>query len=86
MKNIKFNDVDVSAMGIDISTLPDQSVEIPVRCEPKVKCKNKFLQKILVKMFGYKIIYETKKAKVLTLKAEDCPRDWDGEFTFTIDD
>ena len=85
MKNIKFNDVDFSTMGIDIATLPEQSVEIPVRCEPKVKCRNKFLQKIFAKIFGYKVIYETKQAKVLTIKAEDCPKDWDGEFTFTMD-
>ncbi len=65
---------DYKILGVDISTLPDQSVEIPVRCEPKIKCKNKFIQKILIKMFGYKVVYETKKAKVLTVKAEDYPR------------
>lgn len=51
---------DNRILGVDISTLPDQSVEIPVRCEPKVKCKNKFIQKMMIKMFGYKVIYETK--------------------------
>ena len=77
---------DDRILGIDISTLPDQSVEIPVRCEPKVKCKNKFIQKIFIKMFGYKVIYETKQAKVLTVKVEDYPKDWNGDLTFTFGD
>ena len=77
---------DNRILGVDISTLPDQSVEIPVRCEPKVKCKNKFIQKIFIKIFGYKIIYETKQAKVLTVKAEDYPKDCNcsGDLTFTF--
>ena len=66
---------DYNILGVDISKLPDQSVEIPVRCEPKVKCKNKFIQKIFIKMFGYKVIYETKQAKVITIKAEDFSKD-----------
>lgn len=65
-------------IGVDISTLPDQSVEVLVGCEPKVKCRNKFLQRILIKVFGLKAVYETKQVKVLTIKAEDCPKDWDG--------
>lgn len=73
-------------LGVDIATLPEQSVEIPVRCEPKVKCRNKFLQSMLIKMFGYKVIYETKQAKILTIKAEDCPKGWDGDLTFTFGD
>ena len=77
---------DDRILGIDISTLPDQSVEIPVRCEPKVKCKNKFIQKIFIKMFGYKVIYEIKQAKKLTVKSEDCPKDWNGDLTFTFED
>ena len=76
---------DYKILGVDISTLPDQSVEVFVGCEPKVKCKNKFLQKILIKMFGHKPIYETRKAKVLTTKAEDCPKDWNGNITFNVD-
>ena len=76
---------DYKILGVDISTLPEQSVEVLVGCEPKVKCKNKFLQKILIKIFGYKPIYETRKAKVLTTKAEDCPKDWDGNITFNVD-
>ena len=79
MKDFKFK-------GIDVSTLPDQSVEIPVRCEPKVKCRNKFLQKMLIKMFGYKVVYETKQAKVFTIKAEDYPKGWDGIITFSTEE
>lgn len=26
-------------IGVDISNMPDQSVEILIGCEPKVKCK-----------------------------------------------
>lgn len=68
----------MNIIGIDISNLPDQSVEVLVGCEPKIKCRNKFLQRILIKVFGLKAMYETKQAKVLTIKAEDCPKDWDG--------
>ena len=79
MKDFKFK-------GIDVSALPDQSVEIPVRCEPKVKCRNKFLQKMLIKIFGYKVICETTQAKVLTIKAEDYPKGWNGAVTFSIEE
>lgn len=65
-------------IGVDISNLPDQSVEILIGCEPKVKCRNKFLQKIFTKVFGLKPVYKTKQTKVITIKAEDCPKDWDG--------
>lgn len=77
---------DYKILEVDVSKLPDQSVEVPIKCEPKVKCKNKFIQKYLIKMFGYKIIYETKQAKIITIKAEDCPKDWNGELTFKLED
>lgn len=57
-------------IGVDISTLPVQSVKVLVGCEPKVKCRNKFLQRIFTKVFGLKPVYETKQAKVITVKAE----------------
>lgn len=41
--------MEKTIIGVDISSLPDQSVEILVGCEPKVKCKNKYLQKIFIK-------------------------------------
>ena len=74
----------INIIGVDISNLPDQSVEILVSCEPKVKCRNKFLQKILIKVFGLRLVYETKQAKVVTVKAEDCPKNWDGNLEITF--
>lgn len=71
-------------IGVDISTLPVQSVKVLVGCEPKVKCRNKFLQRILIKVFGLKAVYDTKQAKVLTIKAEDCPKDWGGTLEITF--
>lgn len=78
--------MEKTIIGVDISSLPDQSVEILVGCEPKVKCKNKYLQKIFIKMFGHKPVYETRMAKVVTTKAEYCPKGWDGNMTFTFDE
>ena len=71
-------------IGVDISNMPDQSVEILIGCEPKVKCRNKFLQKIFTKVFGLKPVYETKQAKVITVKAEDYPKDLDGNLEITF--
>ena len=71
-------------IGVDISNLPDQSVEILIGCEPKVKCKNKFLQRIFTKVFGLKPIYEIKQAKVITVKAEDYPKDLNGNLEITF--
>ena len=71
-------------IGVSISTLPCQSVKVLVGCEPKVKCRNKFLQKIFTKAFGLKLVYETKQAKVITVKAEDYPKDLDGNFEITF--
>ena len=58
-------------LGVDISTLPEKDVEILIDIVPKVKCKNKLLQKIFIKLFGYLPIYETRKAKVLKMHPED---------------
>lgn len=67
-------------------TLELQDVKVPIR-KPKYKCKNKYFQKLLIKMFGYQITYETRQAKVIINKAEDYPFDnYDGNFTFTIGD
>lgn len=71
-------------IGVDISNLPNQSVKVLVGCEPNVKCRNKFLQRILTKVFGLKPVFETKQAKVVTVKAEDCPKDWDGNLEITF--
>jgi len=59
-------------LGIDISTLPEKDVEVLIDIVPKVKCKNILLQRIFTKLFGYKPIYEIRKAKVLEMKSEDC--------------
>lgn len=59
-------------LGIDVSTLPEENVKVLVDVIPKVKCKNKLLQKISTKLFGYKLIYETRKGKVLKMQAENC--------------
>ena len=71
-------------IGVDISNLSDKSVEILIGCEPKVKCKNKFLQRIFTKVFGLKPVYEIKQAKVITVKAEECHKDWDGNLEITF--
>lgn len=39
--------------------------------EPKYKCKIKFIQNILIKMFGYKMVTEKKLAKKIEIKAID---------------
>ena len=66
-------------------TLELQDVKVPIK-EPKYKCKNKHFQKLLIKIFGYQITYETRQAKVIINKAEDYQFDnFDGNFTFTIE-
>lgn len=55
-----------------IEDIPTREVEFLTGVEPKYKCKNKFLQKVLIKIFGYIITYETRQAKVLITKPEDC--------------
>ena len=44
MKEVDFEKV--------ITDFPTITANIPVGIEPKYKCKNKFLQKILTKLFG----------------------------------
>lgn len=66
--------------------IPVQDCKILTGIKPKYKCKNKFLQKILIKIFGYVPVYETRQAKVIINKAEDYPLcNHDGNFTFTIE-
>lgn len=66
----------------------DQQMEVFITVKPKIKCKNKYLQRILNRIFGFKPYYEVKKGKKLTIKAEDCPENWDGslEINFTSKD
>ena len=63
MKEVDFEKV--------IADFPTITARIPVGIEPKYKCKNNFLQKILTKLFGEKVIYEEKQVKKFTMKAED---------------
>ncbi len=46
--------------------------------EPKYKSKNKLIQKILIKLFGYKIVTEKKKCTRIETKTEDCFKWFDG--------
>ena len=64
--------------------LPMQEVKIFTGVEPKYKCKNRLLQKVLIKMFGHIPVYEKRLAKVLVCKPEDYPRNFDGNITIEI--
>ena len=69
-----------------VEELPTKEVKIFTGVEPKYKCKNKFLQKVLTKLFGHALVYEERQAKVLVCKAEDYPRNFDGSLTIEIGD
>ena len=66
--------------------LPMQEVEIFTGVELKYRCKNKFLQKVLTKLFGYVPVYEKRQAKVLVFKAEDYPYNFEGNITIEVCD
>ena len=51
---------------------------------PKKQSKNKLIQWILIKLFGYEIEYKTVMAKTIVIKPEDCPAEFGDNFTFTI--
>ena len=53
---------------------------------PKKQSNNKFIQWILLKIFGYEFEYKTVMAKTIVIKAEDCPAGFYGNFTFTIEE
>ena len=67
-----------------VKELPMQEVEIFTGVEPKYKCKNKLLQKLLTKLFGHVPVYEKRQAKVFVCKAEDYPRNFDGSLTIEV--
>lgn len=67
-----------------VKELPMQEVEIFTGVEPKYKCKNKLLQKVLIKLFGHVSIYEKRQARVFVHKAEDYPRNFDGSLTIEV--
>lgn len=77
----------ISAIDHKIEELESsfQPTTIVVGAHPKKQSKNKFIQWILIKLFGYELEYKTVMAKTVVIKAEDCPISSDGDLTFTID-
>lgn len=69
-----------------VKELPMQEVKIFTGVEPKYKCKNKLLQKVLTKLFGHVPVYEKRQAKVFVHKAEDYHHNFDGNVTIEIGD
>ncbi len=61
-----------------------QPTTIVAGVRPKKQSKNKFIQWLLIKLFGYEIEYKTVMAKTIAIKAEDCPMALSEEFTFAI--
>lgn len=61
-------------ISVDIAKLPSRQTEVLIGCEPKVKSKHKIFQKLFVKVFGYKPVFNKREAKILEIKAEDCPK------------
>lgn len=53
---------------------------------PKKQSKNRFIQWILIRLFGYELEYKTVMAKTVVIKSEDCPAGFNGDFTFTIEE
>ena len=70
MKNENIREI-VSAY---IAKLPSRQTEVLIGCEPKVKSKYKILQKLFIKIFGYKLVFDKREAKILEIKAEDCSK------------
>ena len=62
-----------------------QPTTIVVGAHPKKQNKNKFIQWILIKLFGYELEYKTVMAKTVVIKPEDCPISGDGDITLTFD-
>ena len=62
-----------------------QPTNIVVGICPKKQSNNKFIQWLLIKLFGYELEYKTVMAKTVVIKAEDYPVSANGDLTFTID-
>lgn len=72
-------------ISVDIARLPSRQTEVLIGCEPKVKSKYKTIQKLFIKVFGYKPMFNKKEAKTLEIKAEDCPKTgFDGNLSIEI--
>lgn len=65
---------NLKILGVDISNVPMQEVQVIVGVEPKVKCKSKVLQSLLLKLFGYRVIQKNVQGKVVTLSSNDFSR------------
>lgn len=69
--------------AIDAYDAQLQPVDIVVGAHPKKRSKNKFIQWLLIKLFGYELEYKTVMAKTVVIKPEDYPfYDEDIEITF----
>lgn len=72
--------------AIDAYDAQLQPTQIVVGAHPKKQSKNRFIQWILIKLFGYELEYKTVMAKTIVIRAEDCLAGFDGDFTFTIEE
>lgn len=74
-------------ISVDIANLPSRQTEVLIGCDPKIKSKHKILQKLFIKIFGYKLVFDKKKAKIIEIKAEDCPEtEFDDNLSFELRD
>lgn len=79
-------DNDYKIIGVDLAHTNDMTPKMTtgkVICGviPKKRCKNKFIQKILIKLFGYETVIKDMKAWRLDIKPEDVPIVGDGNIT-----
>jgi hypothetical protein len=72
--------------AINVHDAKFKPTEIVVGVHPKKQSKNKFVQWLLIKLFGYELEYKTVMAKTVVINPEDCPDGFDGDFTFTIEE
>jgi hypothetical protein len=69
-----------------IEETPTKPTKVLVGVVPKKKHKNKLVQWLLVKLFGYKCEYKTAQAKTIEVKAKDVPlTSFNGDITFCWD-
>lgn len=69
----------------NVSLQPDLTAGTIVVFHPKIKCSNKYVQKLLIKLFGYKYEYQLRRVRKFELKAEDYPIDcFDGDIQIEI--
>ena len=71
-------------LGVDIASVPLEKTSIISHVEPKKKSKYKWLQQIYIKLFGYEIKYKEVDAKKVIVRAEDFPKDFNGNITIKL--